>query len=89
MEGKSGGLTIRYGFHPSPFGLALVMATDRGLAGLAFADDEGGRDACFEDMARALAECGLCPGSGGDSALYRSRLSIRTGGIGKNPFASC
>jgi AraC family transcriptional regulator of adaptative response/methylated-DNA-[protein]-cysteine methyltransferase len=51
-KAKGGGLTIRFGFHPSPFGLALVMATDRGLAGLAFADDEGGRDACFEDMAR-------------------------------------
>jgi AraC family transcriptional regulator of adaptative response/methylated-DNA-[protein]-cysteine methyltransferase len=39
-EWKSGGegLTIRYGFHPSLFGTALVMATDRGLCGLAFAD---------------------------------------------------
>src|ERR1700710_3009169 len=39
-EWKSGGegLVIRYGFHPSPFGTALVMATERGLAGLAFAD---------------------------------------------------
>jgi AraC family transcriptional regulator, regulatory protein of adaptative response / methylated-DNA-[protein]-cysteine methyltransferase len=39
-EWKTGGegLTIRYGFHPSPFGSALVMATERGLAGLAFAD---------------------------------------------------
>src|ERR1700744_3269880 len=37
---KSGGegLIIRYGFHPSPFGTALVMATDRGLCGLAFCD---------------------------------------------------
>lgn len=51
-KAKGGGLTMRYGFHPSPFGLALVMVTDRGLAGLAFADDEGGRDACFEDMAK-------------------------------------
>lgn len=51
-KAKGGGLTISYGFHPSPFGLALVMATERGLAGLAFADDEGGRDACFEDMAK-------------------------------------
>lgn len=51
-KARGGGLTMRYGFHPSPFGLALVMVTDRGLAGLAFADDEGGRDACFEDMAR-------------------------------------
>ena len=39
-EWKSGGagLTVHYGFHPSPFGTALVMATERGLAGLAFAD---------------------------------------------------
>ncbi|TRL31538.1 methylated-DNA--[protein]-cysteine S-methyltransferase [Rhizobium straminoryzae] len=50
-KAKGGGLIIRYGFHPSPFGLALVMATERGLAGLAFADDEGGREACFADMA--------------------------------------
>jgi AraC family transcriptional regulator of adaptative response/methylated-DNA-[protein]-cysteine methyltransferase len=33
-----GGMTLRYGFHPSPFGTAIVIATDRGLAGLAFAD---------------------------------------------------
>ena len=32
------GLTIAYGFHPSPFGVALLMATDFGLCGLAFAD---------------------------------------------------
>src|SRR5262244_2887759 len=39
-EWKSGGagLTVAYGFHPSPFGTALVMTTHRGLAGLAFAD---------------------------------------------------
>lgn len=37
------GLEIRYGFHSSPFGEALIMTTDRGLAGLAFAD-ENGRD---------------------------------------------
>jgi AraC family transcriptional regulator of adaptative response/methylated-DNA-[protein]-cysteine methyltransferase len=49
-KAKGEGLTIRYGYHPSPFGLALVMITDRGLAGLAFDDGAGGRDA-FEDMA--------------------------------------
>jgi AraC family transcriptional regulator of adaptative response/methylated-DNA-[protein]-cysteine methyltransferase len=35
---RGAGLVIRYGFHPSPFGRALVMSTERGLAGLAFAD---------------------------------------------------
>src|SRR5580700_8462385 len=35
-EWKSGGegLTLNYGYHGSPFGTALVVATDRGLAGL-------------------------------------------------------
>jgi AraC family transcriptional regulator, regulatory protein of adaptative response / methylated-DNA-[protein]-cysteine methyltransferase len=37
-KSKGEGLTIYYGFHPSPFGLALVMVTDYGLCGLAFAD---------------------------------------------------
>jgi len=49
-KAKGGGLTIRYGFHPSPFGVALVMVTDRGLAGLAF-NDVGAEKASFEDMA--------------------------------------
>jgi AraC family transcriptional regulator, regulatory protein of adaptative response / methylated-DNA-[protein]-cysteine methyltransferase len=50
-EWKSGGdgLTISYGFHPSPFGTALVMATERGLAGLAFADP-GEEEAALADM---------------------------------------
>jgi AraC family transcriptional regulator of adaptative response/methylated-DNA-[protein]-cysteine methyltransferase len=39
-EWKAGGegLTLAYGFHRSPFGTALLVATQRGLAGLAFAD---------------------------------------------------
>src|ERR687884_52745 len=55
-EWKSGGegLTIHYGFHPSPFGTALVMATERGLAGLAFAD-AGEEPAALADM------CGRWP----------------------------
>jgi AraC family transcriptional regulator, regulatory protein of adaptative response / methylated-DNA-[protein]-cysteine methyltransferase len=50
-EWKTGGegLTIHFGFHPSPFGSALVMATERGLAGLAFADP-GEERAALNDM---------------------------------------
>jgi len=50
-EWKSGGegMTISYGFHPSPFGAALVMATPRGLCGLAFADP-GQEKAALDDM---------------------------------------
>lgn len=48
-KARGAGLTIRYGLHPSPFGGALVMITDRGLAGLAFTDEPDGGDA-FADM---------------------------------------
>jgi AraC family transcriptional regulator of adaptative response/methylated-DNA-[protein]-cysteine methyltransferase len=47
---RGGGLTIRYGYHISPFGIALIMVTERGLAGLAF-NDPGDERAAFEDMA--------------------------------------
>jgi AraC family transcriptional regulator of adaptative response/methylated-DNA-[protein]-cysteine methyltransferase len=50
-EWKTGGegLTVYYGFHPALFGTALVMATDRGLCGLAFADP-GEEKAAVADM---------------------------------------
>jgi AraC family transcriptional regulator of adaptative response/methylated-DNA-[protein]-cysteine methyltransferase len=49
FKARGEGLAIRYGFHPSPFGTALVMATEHGLAGLAFAD-AGGEAAALADM---------------------------------------
>jgi AraC family transcriptional regulator, regulatory protein of adaptative response / methylated-DNA-[protein]-cysteine methyltransferase len=42
---------LRYGFHASPFGTAIVIASGRGLAGLAFADP-GGEQVSFADMKR-------------------------------------
>ncbi len=45
------GLEIAYGFHDSPFGVALVMATAKGLCGLAFGD-EGEEHAMLEDMTK-------------------------------------
>ena len=52
-EWKAGGegLTITYGFHPCPFGMALVMITPRGLAGLALAD-VGKERSALNDMRR-------------------------------------
>jgi AraC family transcriptional regulator of adaptative response/methylated-DNA-[protein]-cysteine methyltransferase len=46
---RGAGVTIRYGFHPSPFGRALIMANERGLVGLAFAD-AGDEAAALADM---------------------------------------
>lgn len=43
------GLKIAYGFHPSLFGTALLMATERGLCGLAFGNP-GEEDAMLADM---------------------------------------
>jgi AraC family transcriptional regulator of adaptative response/methylated-DNA-[protein]-cysteine methyltransferase len=50
---KSGGagVTMSFGFHPSPFGEAILVATERGLAGLGFVDD-GDRKAALADMRR-------------------------------------
>ncbi|WP_412564601.1 bifunctional helix-turn-helix domain-containing protein/methylated-DNA--[protein]-cysteine S-methyltransferase [Thalassobius sp. MITS945101] len=43
------GLTVYWGWYDSPFGLALVMGTEKGLCGLAFAA-ETGTEAAMEDM---------------------------------------
>lgn len=46
------GLEMAYAFHASPFGDALLMATDRGLAGLAFVNEDAGqsREEALADM---------------------------------------
>lgn len=49
---KGKGLTVQYGWHPSPFGDALVMINDRGLMGLAFADADDYRSALTDMMGR-------------------------------------
>ena len=48
---RGDGLEIAYGFHPSPFGEALLLATERGVAGLAFVNEDSG-----QTRAEALAD---------------------------------
>jgi AraC family transcriptional regulator of adaptative response/methylated-DNA-[protein]-cysteine methyltransferase len=71
-EWKAGGegLTITYGFHPSPFGLALMMSTPRGLAGLAFAD-AGEEQAALTDMQRRWPRARYQENSAATAALAR------------------
>ncbi|WP_275787193.1 bifunctional helix-turn-helix domain-containing protein/methylated-DNA--[protein]-cysteine S-methyltransferase [Pararhizobium gei] len=69
---RGGGLTIRYGFHPSPFGVALVMITERGLAGLAF-NDAGREKASFDDMAGRWPNAGFVEDSAA-TAAYAARI---------------
>jgi len=51
-KARGKGLTISYGFHDCPFGRALVMMTDQGLCGLAFADPGDEKLALADMMAR-------------------------------------
>lgn len=49
---QGAGLTIRWGWFDSPFGQALLMATDRGLCGLGFAAETGPEVALADMYAR-------------------------------------
>ena len=44
------GLEIRYGFHECPFGIALIMVTDRGICGLGFCDETSQQSTLLDDM---------------------------------------
>ncbi len=57
-KARGAGLTIRYGWHASPFGDCLLMATERGLCGLAFVLDAG-RAATLADLAAGLERARL------------------------------
>src|SRR3954467_14122217 len=50
-KGGGAGLTLRFGYYPSPFGEAILVATERGIAGLGFVD-HGDRAAALADMRR-------------------------------------
>jgi len=69
-EWKTGGagMTLRYGFHPSPFGTAIVIASERGLAGLAFADP-GDEATALADMQRRWPRADYIEDHSGTAAL--------------------
>ncbi len=48
---QGAGLIIRYGLHPTPFGDALLLLTERGIAGLSFVDRDP--QAAIEDARAA------------------------------------
>ena len=60
FKSRGEGLQISYGFHDCPFGDALVMATERGVAGLAFVDEDKGqsRAEALADMTRRWPRAG-------------------------------
>jgi AraC family transcriptional regulator of adaptative response/methylated-DNA-[protein]-cysteine methyltransferase len=71
-KSRGAGLVIRYGWHVSPFGIALVMATDRGLAGVAFCDP-GGERAALDDMSSRWPNARFVEDAGA-TASYPARI---------------
>jgi AraC family transcriptional regulator of adaptative response/methylated-DNA-[protein]-cysteine methyltransferase len=49
MKRSGAGVTVQYGFHPTPFGECLLATTERGICGLFFVT-EGGREGVLEDL---------------------------------------
>ncbi|WP_299348718.1 bifunctional helix-turn-helix domain-containing protein/methylated-DNA--[protein]-cysteine S-methyltransferase [uncultured Shimia sp.] len=49
---KGAGLTIYWGWFDSPFGLSLVMGTDKGICGIGFASETGEEDAMLDLVSR-------------------------------------
>lgn len=63
------------GVHPSPFGLAVVVAAGEGLAGLAFVDDASEIDAPVEAMLRRWKLTGMAADFDLTGALLESALA--------------
>ena len=71
-KARGRGLTIKYGFHDCPFGRALIMVTEMGLCGLAFAD-AGGERAALDDMMRRWPEADYAENAAA-TAPYAKRI---------------
>ena len=72
-KNRGEGLAIVYGYHPSPFGVALVMATSYGLCGLAFCDI-GGEAASLADMTRRWPNAQYTENSAATAQIGRAHV---------------
>jgi AraC family transcriptional regulator, regulatory protein of adaptative response / methylated-DNA-[protein]-cysteine methyltransferase len=70
------GMSLSYGFHPSPFGEAIVVTTPRGVAGLGFVD-EGARAAALADMQKRWPRATLIHDQGATAATARRAFDPR------------
>ncbi len=71
-KARGRGLEIAYGFHDCPFGRALILVTNEGLAGLAFAD-EGKEKSALADMTSRWREATYMENSAA-TAAYAKRI---------------
>lgn len=80
------GLVLRYGFHPTPFGEGLFMATDRGLCGLGFVTpDTMTRDETLADLAANWPRATLRADAGA-TAPYVDRIFLPQAGAAPLPL---
>ena len=79
-------LTLRYGFHPSPFGETIVVVSTRGVAGLGFVDD-GDRPAALSDMTRRWPRARFIEDSATRPRPLQRGFSIRRSGVRKRRCA--
>ena len=72
------GLEMAYGFHASPFGESLLIATDRGLAGLAFVDDDKGQTQreALADMTQRWPKARFVPASDKTAVFARQIFKL-------------
>ena len=73
------GLQLRYGWHDSPFGDCLIIASERGVCGLGFADD-GGHDAALAELWAQLDQADIAE----DRAATARHADVAFGGAAGN-----
>ena len=73
-KARGAGLTIRYGFHPSPFGECLLGLTERGICHLGFTQQ--GREAALANMAGDLANAHLLEDASATEPLVATIFSL-------------
>jgi len=76
-KARGDGLTIQYGYHDTPFGECLLMATERGICGLGFVGPDD-RDAVLMRMSRGW-ERALVSRDDAATAGYIPRIFVEPG----------
>lgn len=75
IKSHGAGLTIRYGFHPTPFGEALIAATPRGICALTFVQES--REEALESVRPPWENAAFVPDQTATAALAKRLFSPR------------
>ncbi len=82
-----GGLTIRHGFHSSPFGRCLVAVTGRGVCALLFVDGDGD-DAAVDDIRRRWPAAQLIADAAATTPMAEAVFAAPGGAAGSVPLVA-